>query len=67
MTNGKFRRCYQKFSKIKLKLNFSRYLVLHHMPRERTDMIMIYLEDLEKRGAPAPITAPTFENNARRK
>lgn len=34
-----------------------RYLVLDHIPEERTELVMGYLEDLEKRGPPPPPTA----------
>lgn len=34
-----------------------RYLVLDHLPEERTELVMAYLEDLEKRGPPPPPTA----------
>ncbi|CAG2068723.1 unnamed protein product, partial [Timema podura] len=34
-----------------------RYLVLDYMPEERTKLIMMYLEDLDKRGPPPPPTA----------
>lgn len=46
--------------------NDKRYLVLEHMPRERTDMILYYFEDLKKKGFPAPITQ-TVDNNRRKK
>ncbi|KAL1115966.1 hypothetical protein AAG570_005461 [Ranatra chinensis] len=34
-----------------------RYLVLSHMPEERTELVKAYLVDLEKRGPPPPPTA----------
>uniref|UniRef100_A0A1B6DZ77 FF domain-containing protein n=2 Tax=Clastoptera arizonana TaxID=38151 RepID=A0A1B6DZ77_9HEMI len=34
-----------------------RYLVLDHIPDERTELVMSYLEELEKRGPPPPPTA----------
>jgi len=37
--------------------NDRRYLVLDHMPEERSRLLMAYLEDLEKRGPPPPPTA----------
>lgn len=46
--------------------NDKRYLVLDHIPRERTDMILYYFEDLNKKGFPAPITQ-TVDNNRRKK
>lgn len=41
-----------------------RYLVLDHMSQDRTQMILIYLEDLYKRGPPPP---PTASESTRRK
>lgn len=38
-------------------ISLFRFLVLDHMSRERTEMVMFYLEDLKKRGPPAPITS----------
>jgi transcription elongation regulator 1 len=34
-----------------------RYLVLSHIPEERTELVRAYLMDLEKRGPPPPPTA----------
>uniref|UniRef100_A0A1B6IB56 FF domain-containing protein n=5 Tax=Homalodisca TaxID=139475 RepID=A0A1B6IB56_9HEMI len=34
-----------------------RYLELDHIPEERQELVMGYLEDLEKRGPPPPPTA----------
>lgn len=34
-----------------------RYLELDHIPEERHELVMAYLEDLEKRGPPPPPTA----------
>lgn len=34
-----------------------RYLELEHIPEERQELVMAYLEDLEKRGPPPPPTA----------
>lgn len=34
-----------------------RYLILDHIPEERKDMLLAYLDDLEKRGPPPPPTA----------
>ncbi|KAG5681050.1 hypothetical protein PVAND_010516 [Polypedilum vanderplanki] len=45
--------------------NDKRYLVLEHMSRERTDMILDYFEELKKKGVPAPITS--VESNRRKK
>ncbi|XP_053683234.1 transcription elongation regulator 1 [Sabethes cyaneus] len=44
--------------------NDKRYLVLSHMHPERTQMILGYLEDLNKRGPPPP---PTASESSRRK
>ncbi|XP_065216790.1 transcription elongation regulator 1 [Planococcus citri] len=37
--------------------NDKRYLMLDHIPEERKDLLIAYLEDLEKRGPPPPPTA----------
>lgn len=37
--------------------NDKRYLMLDHVPDERRDLVMEYLDDLEKRGPPPPPTA----------
>ncbi|XP_058465565.1 transcription elongation regulator 1 [Malaya genurostris] len=44
--------------------NDKRYLVLNHMQAERSQMILSYLEDLNKRGPPPP---PTASESSRRK
>jgi transcription elongation regulator 1 len=44
--------------------NDKRYLVLEHMDHERTQTIVYYLEDLNKRGPPPP---PTASDASRRK
>lgn len=44
--------------------NDRRYLVLHHIAPERTQMILGHLEDLQKRGPPPP---PTASESLRRK
>lgn len=43
---------------------FSRYLILDHMAKDRTQMIFEHLEILHKRGVPAP---PTASESLRRK
>lgn len=37
--------------------NDRRYLVLDYIPHERTQLIITYLEELDKRGPPPPPTA----------
>lgn len=37
--------------------NDSRYLILDHIPDDRMEMLMVYLDDLEKKGPPPPPTA----------
>lgn len=37
--------------------NDKRYLVLDHIPQERTQLILNYLEELDRRGPPPPPTA----------
>lgn len=37
--------------------NDGRYLVLDHIPEERTQLILNYLEELDRRGPPPPPTA----------
>uniref|UniRef100_A0A182NNB3 Transcription elongation regulator 1 n=1 Tax=Anopheles dirus TaxID=7168 RepID=A0A182NNB3_9DIPT len=44
--------------------NDRRYLVLHHIAHERTQMILAHLEELHKRGPPPP---PTASESLRRK
>nr|XP_049463992.1 transcription elongation regulator 1 isoform X2 [Anopheles coluzzii] len=44
--------------------NDSRYLILHHIAGERTQMILAHLEELHKRGPPPP---PTASESLRRK
>ncbi|XP_058832418.1 transcription elongation regulator 1 [Topomyia yanbarensis] len=44
--------------------NDKRYLVLNHMHADRSQMILSYLEDLNKRGPPPP---PTASESSRRK
>ncbi|XP_052872661.1 transcription elongation regulator 1 [Anopheles cruzii] len=44
--------------------NDKRYLVLHHMAADRTQMILAHLEELHKRGPPPP---PTASESLRRK
>lgn len=41
-----------------------RYLVLDHLSYDRTQIIMTYVEDLNKRGPPPP---PTASESTRRK
>lgn len=43
--------------------NDKRYLVLDHIPQERTQLILNYLEELDRRGPPPP---PTASEPARR-
>ncbi|XP_044756362.1 transcription elongation regulator 1-like isoform X2 [Coccinella septempunctata] len=38
-------------------MNDKRYLVLDHIPEERTQLILNYLEELDRRGPPPPPTA----------
>lgn len=45
--------------------NDKRYLVLEHIPEERSKLIISFLEDMEKRGPPPPPTAS--EPNRRNK
>lgn len=44
--------------------NDKRYLVLHHIAEERTEMIVMYFDELHKRGPPPP---PTASESVRRK
>uniref|UniRef100_A0A182P604 Transcription elongation regulator 1 n=1 Tax=Anopheles epiroticus TaxID=199890 RepID=A0A182P604_9DIPT len=44
--------------------NDRRYLILHHLAGERTQMILVHLEELHKRGPPPP---PTASESLRRK
>ncbi|KAL5273613.1 TCERG1 family protein [Megaselia abdita] len=44
--------------------NDKRYLVLHHIAEERTEMIVMYFDELYKRGPPPP---PTASESVRRK
>ncbi|XP_035912606.1 transcription elongation regulator 1 [Anopheles stephensi] len=44
--------------------NDRRYLVLHHIAAERTQMVLAHLEELHKRGPPPP---PTASESLRRK
>lgn len=37
--------------------NDKRFLVLDHIPEERTQLILNYLEELDRRGPPPPPTA----------
>lgn len=37
--------------------NDKRYLVIDHIPQERTQLILNYLEELDRRGPPPPPTA----------
>jgi transcription elongation regulator 1 len=46
--------------------NDKRYLVLDHMPRERTEIIIYYFEEMKKKGVPQPITI-SMEGNRRKK
>lgn len=37
--------------------NDRRYLILDHIPDDRKELLISYLDDLEKRGPPPPPTA----------
>lgn len=47
--------------------NDKRYLVLDHIPRERTDMILDYFEEMKRKGVPVPITSQIESSRSRKK